>query len=134
MRIAYFTTDEVHAAQAGSLAARRKIDLVLGSERGPLGPTRVDASIYDIDYLSTEFVTLLMQALAGGAIQHTVVVHGYAIPADVRKALRKHGAATARKLSRHMFARIRRVVRRRQHARGDATAAGKRMRSAHVAC
>jgi hypothetical protein len=119
MNLAYVSTDEVHQDLAYQLARAYRVDVHLLTPTDRV-PERLDAVIYDLDYLPPEDREHVLDRLIGSPANGLVAVHGYNLFGDQAKALKRNGVLVRRRLGRNLFrALLRRAV---EHQPGAARA------------
>jgi hypothetical protein len=98
MRIAYMSTDEVNQALATKMAAEcgAVVCGVVPKEPPPDG--QFDGVLYNLDDVSRDQRSALIEGLCLGTPEHPTAVHGYDITDEQARTLRRNGVVAARRL------------------------------------
>jgi hypothetical protein len=119
MRIAYFTTDDVHRAVARRFAKRCGVILTASAGKAEAA----DALLYDWDYLKWAGLDNVLTELFKNPKSRAVAVHGYNLSDSQRADLGKNGVLVFRRLTQRV---LRSLSRRIQEQRlSGLTAAGR---------
>jgi hypothetical protein len=112
MRIAYITTDEVNQALVARLVAEcgAVICTLLPTDQSPAG--LFDAVLYDMDSMTKDQRSALLERLCSGPADRPTAVHGYGITAEQATVLNRAGVAVARRLHPRLLRRLLSAVRR----------------------
>jgi hypothetical protein len=110
MRVAYLTTDEVHAQLAQQMATACGVTLcpLVPREVPPDGP--YEAVLYDWDDFPTGRQREVLAELLAGPLPYAVALHGYDLEAGLEEALRRHTVVVYRRLQPRLFRSLRLAV------------------------
>ena len=114
MRIAYLTVDEVNSDLAQQWATEFQCEIVPLSLCDPLPNGDYDATIYDLDYLTTSLIQRVLKNLLTGSLPSPVVVHSYNLRPRQANDLQARGVFVRHRLERGILALLRREVRRQR--------------------
>jgi hypothetical protein len=103
MRVAYLTTDEVNEWTALQLAEACGATLYPFEPRDTLPEVRLDAVIYDLDYLPAELRQGVLAECLAGPPSGVVGMHSYNLEEDQMETLARHGVVVSQHLSRELF-------------------------------
>lgn len=103
MLIAYLTTDEVNEDLANRMADDCGVAVAVLSLRDLLSNGRLEAVIYDIDYVPPNLRDEILTRLLSGAGSVPAAVLSYNLTDRQAESLRRQGVAVYRRLDRAVF-------------------------------